>query len=156
MSKENEWCYYSGMPSPNAYKETKKMSKEFIPYEEALALKELGFKMPCFSIYYSKDKSFSWQHHIDHLNNEPALESGEFNISAPLYQQAFKWFREKYKLFGEINLTTKQEDVEAFEFFCLDINEPLYESIDYNTYEEAELACLKKLIEIVNQNKEDE
>jgi hypothetical protein len=27
---------------------------------------------------------------------------------------------------------------------------------NFKTYEEAELECLKKLIEIVNQNKEDE
>ncbi len=71
------------------------MNKEFVPYQEALALKELGFDEPCFSIYYSKDKSFSWHHHIDHTNDEPALESGEFNISAPLYQQAFRWLFQK-------------------------------------------------------------
>jgi hypothetical protein len=28
MSKENEWCYYSGMPSPNAYKKTKMSWKQ--------------------------------------------------------------------------------------------------------------------------------
>ena len=27
------------------------MDKEFIPYEQALALKELGFDEPCFATY---------------------------------------------------------------------------------------------------------
>ena len=31
------------------------MEKEFIPYEQALALKELGFNEPCFA-YHRKDK----------------------------------------------------------------------------------------------------
>jgi hypothetical protein len=71
------------------------MNKEFVPYTESLALKELGFNEPCFSIYYSKDKSFSWHHHKDHTNDEPALESGEFNISAPTFSQAFRWLFQK-------------------------------------------------------------
>ena len=28
MSNKNEWCYYSGMPSPNAYNKTKNMTEE--------------------------------------------------------------------------------------------------------------------------------
>ena len=77
------------------------------------------------------------------------------SIKAPLYQQAFRWFREKYKLFSEVNLTTKQENVESYEFFVLNVTEPLFESNDYTIYEEAELACLVKLIEIINQNKDE-
>ncbi len=29
------------------------MEKDFIPYEEALALKELGFDEPCFAVYFN-------------------------------------------------------------------------------------------------------
>jgi len=129
------------------------MNKEFIPYEQALALKELGFDEPCFSIYYSKDKSFSWHHHKNHTNKEPVLDTGEFNISAPLYQQAFRWFREKYNL--------------VFNFISYSIVKPgeYHWSITWNdeakasgivkTYEEAELACLKHLIEIVKTKKDE-
>ena len=140
------------------------MKNEFIPHKEALALKELGLDEPCVGTYHDNNGgeikfSFGMLQYPKRNSQANTVEGtfiGERGCYAPLYQQAFRWFREKYKLFGEINLTTKQEDVEAFEFFCLNINEALYESIDYNTYEEAELACLKKLIEIVNQNKEDE
>lgn len=145
------------------------MNKEFTPYEEALALKELGFDEPCFSIYYSKDKSFSWHHHKDHTNNEPVLDTGEFNISAPTYQQAFRWFRDEYKINGEVNylpniekygsitsdMNIKPKDLSKNENFKRGLK-VTNGYVKYDTYEEAELACLKKLIDLVNQNKDDE
>jgi hypothetical protein len=132
------------------------MNKEFCTYEQALALKELGFDEPCMAIYYSKDKSFSWHHHKDHTNNEPALESSEFNISAPLYQQAFRWFREKYGL--QNNIWSGKISTVFYGYDILNIKEQEYiinnsenggGDCDYETHEEAELACLDKLIEIV-------
>jgi len=122
------------------------MKNEFIPYEQALALKELGFDEPCFSIYHSKDKSFSWHHHIDHINNEPALESGEFNISAPLYQQAFRWFRDKHNLvFNFISYSIVKPGEYHWSITWHDVAKA---SGIVKTYEEAESACLDKLIEI--------
>ena len=118
------------------------MEKEFVSYKESLELKELGFNEPCIAIYYSKDKSFSWHHHKDHTNDEPVLDSGEFNISAPLYQQAFRWFREKYIL---IYVIVKAESW----FFTIN---GCNTQEGFNTYEEAELECLRKLIEIVKEN----
>ena len=105
------------------------MNKEFVPYEQALALKELGFDEPCLMYY-----DYSWT----------LVDSGVYECKAPLYQQAFRWFREKYNLnyvivkaeswFYTINGCNTQEG--------------------FNTYEEAELACLKKLIEIIKENKQ--
>jgi hypothetical protein len=123
------------------------MEKEFIPYEQALALKKLKFNEPCFSIYYSKNKSFSWHHHKDHTNDETMLDNGEFNISAPLYQQAFRWFREKHKLHSTITSISQ----ESWQWHITKPGESLgklYDE-DFYTYEEAELACLDKLIELI-------
>jgi hypothetical protein len=132
------------------------MKKEFVPYEQALALKELGFDETCAANY-------------NNLTNETRLIFGETNkgsltcnkvpgtnnivksnerILAPLYQQAFRWFREKSKLQAEI---LWRGDMECF---CYKTGKFKYGSHefskdDYNTYEEAELECLKKLIEIV-------
>jgi hypothetical protein len=141
----------------------KSLQKEFIPYELALRMKALGFDESCFAIWsginelnFSVTDTTRLYSSEFRINGSQSCKSyvNDFNsrrVAAPLYQQAFRWFREKYKLFGEINLTTKQEDVEVFEFFVLDINEPLFESNDYTNYEEAEQACLEKLIEIVEQ-----
>jgi hypothetical protein len=63
------------------------MKKEFIPYEEALAFKELGFDEPCFSVYYNGE------YHEHGIQNQFLHEKNE--CSAPLYQQAFRWLYQK-------------------------------------------------------------
>jgi hypothetical protein len=123
------------------------MEKEFIPYAEALALKELGFDEPCFATFFSVG---AWQ--IDYVEGTLNLKSntdGEYSILAPLCQQAFKWFREKYNLFVQVNIHT---------YFIYDISNDEFKMIKQydkltKTYEEAELECLKKLIEIVKEKK---
>jgi hypothetical protein len=112
------------------------MTKEFIPMTEALALKELGFDEPCIAMYNSNGFLF--------IGEE--LSIAETEVLAPLYQQAFRWFREKHKL--------------VFNFISYNIVKPgeYHWSITWNdeakasgivkTYEEAEQACLDKLIEI--------
>jgi hypothetical protein len=105
------------------------MEKEFVPYELALELKQLGFDIPSVSGYSYSD-------------------SDNLLTQAILYQQAFRWFREKYDLFCYVELVGDR----LFDYMI--IGDFVEEEIDYedgpfNTHEEAELACLKKLIEIV-------
>lgn len=64
-----------------------------------------------------------------------------------LYQQAFRWFREKKDLFGFVEQITKN----TYKFFVKDFSENkglVFSSYVYDNYEEAELECLKKLFEI--------
>jgi hypothetical protein len=134
------------------------MNKEFVPHDAALAMKELGFDEDCFGFY------------IKEANNQAC--GGDYPCngtnSAPLYQQAFRWFREKYGLDGEstrYNLNNRESKilgVDVKHIYLTMINGvardwediELKDATYYATYEEAELACLRKLIEIVNQNKE--
>ena len=101
------------------------MNKEFIPYELAVKLKALGFDEECLSYYFNKQLSFGSK-----------TSYGEV-VEAPLFQQAFRWFREKYNLHFPIAVS------DGFWFF------ERWRIGVYKTYEEAELACLTKLIEIV-------
>jgi len=143
------------------------MEKDFIPYEQALALKELGFDEPCFN-YYSTPNHPSLQPAILLGNNpsEPLMSSqmykiGVWKIKAPLYQQAFRWFREKYALLNHLttHLNPYGEDgalEESYGYRIMRNNDgwkcSLWEELsNYDYYEEAELECLKKLIEIVKQ-----
>ena len=109
--------------------------KDFTLYPEALALKELGFDEPCFGYYFNKQLSFGAR-----------TSYGEV-VEAPLYQQAFRWFREKCDLFGQVNIRT---------YFIYDISNDdskmvkRYDKL-LTTYEEAELACLQHLIKIVKE-----
>jgi len=113
------------------------MKNEFIPYQQALALKELGFDEPCLAFYIDVDKFlYTNQKWLDYNLNSR-------RISAPLYQQAFRWFREKYRLYPIIDSFVGVKGVVKF-FYKL----PMYDET-FDTYEEAESACLDKLIEII-------
>ena len=121
------------------------MEKEFVPYTLALEMKSIGFDEPCFGFYddISKDFYQSYTHTLSNNNIK--------NITkAPLYQQAFRWFREKYNAVCEI---IRKEDGNHSEFIgWVYINNRKIDVVSYwdsKSYEEAELACLIKLIEIV-------
>ena len=143
------------------------MTKEFISYEQALELKQLGFDEPClafYPIYEIQDKRHPIKEGTLVMINQGTDYWGEmyytddiettdlchlYQCAAPLYQQAFRWFREKYKLVALIDIGMHEFSYKIFK------NEksitPFKDYLDYNgTYEEAELECLKKLIEIVN------
>ncbi len=98
------------------------LKKEFVPHEQSLALKELGFNEPCFGYYDEGGNLYTEMVEV---------------LKAPLYQQAFRFFREKYNLHYPIQI---QGNLWFFEKWSLN---------GFKTYEEAELACLNKLIEIV-------
>ena len=118
------------------------MNKEFIPYEQALALKELGFDEPCFAGYSTSTEQIEFY-------SRPLLTRDSFTIDAPTYSQAFRFFREKFNLLGYVSEATITKG-KVYMFCCNKGNDTLFEDIDsdFNTYEEAELACLIKLIEI--------
>lgn len=122
---------------------------EFIPYEQALALKELGFDKPCIK-YYWNDGMFTKTYESPFNYNKK-----DNTISAPLYQQAFRWFREKYGIFAEPSRVTSVVDgpTTGFFYFISDDKKIDVETDTSETYEEAELECLKRLIEIVKSKK---
>jgi hypothetical protein len=118
------------------------MTKEFIPYEQALELKKLGFDGECLGLYRNGSLEFK-KNTGGYYDNKWINKFNESKIcTAPLYQQAFRWFREKYGLGHMINGI-------GFESFIMNIGGVVTIFPMFKTYEEAELECLKKLIEIV-------
>lgn len=136
------------------------MEKEFIPYEQALALKELGFDEPCLeNNWWGSDGIFNQKYDLENTTK------------APLYQQAFRFFREKYGLHHNIDFEVSRGYTynEAYFFIIKKIkgsisvkiqdnsfNSKEYTPEEWNkkckgSYEEAELECLKELIEIVKR-----
>ena len=127
--------------------------KEFAPYQPSLDMKELGFDEPCFGYYIETGEwipaSYSQKGTIYPSNSDLMKEW----VSAPLYQQAFRFFREKYGLFVAPSVISYENDPYLW-FFEINSTVLLFgtdlgETSDFKTYEEAELACLIKLIEIV-------
>ena len=131
------------------------MNKEFVPYELALELKQLGFDEPCFGFY----RSVLGKPEVDMIIRQTpprfyhlATIPEHFDILAPTYSQAFRWFREKHDLRCQINYIgglinkTTWWDISVIGHYNTD---PKEWEMKYQPYEEAELACLKKLIEII-------
>jgi hypothetical protein len=126
------------------------MEKEFVPYEPSLVLKELGFDEPCFWYYLENDISapadFSRKGRVYPSNSDLILEW----VSAPLYQQAFRFFREKYGYDVSIKKCTSTQ----YKFVITQSfveNDYYFIDFPFPSHEEAELECLKKLIEIVKR-----
>jgi len=112
------------------------MNKEFVDYKTALELKELGYDEPCMA---SRD-----------------MDNGKGLIQLPLYQQVFRWFREKYGLqhrpwSGKINTVFYGYDILNIDEqeFVINNSKNGGGDCDYDSYEEAEQACLDKLIELI-------
>ena len=133
------------------------MENEFIPYTESLALKELGFDEPCFVYEYTGDTGNNVNHTIE---TSPSLAKNHNKdslcVSKPTWKQAFRWFREKYNLdvtFRKIDYGPKNQFT-GYYFSIYKGNELIdIHGADKKCklYEEAELECLKKLIEIVKE-----
>ena len=123
------------------------LEKHLISYEQALALKKLGFDEPCFGGYDMETLKL-W---IGYLNDGEQFNR-EYYYPAPTYSQAFRWFRKKYNLKSWVEEYTKNKYIyEIRPHKITDYKEG--EIYVYATYEEAEIACLNKLIEIVKEKK---
>jgi hypothetical protein len=125
------------------------MGKEFAPYKESFELKQLGFDYDCFSyfrydgtqgpigLYYSYD------------------QPKDLYVLQPTFSQALRWLLEEHNLYGIIIPTVTM----AWTFKTMTVvigmvDVPPYINVDVYDYirrEEAELASLKKLIDIVKK-----
>ena len=123
------------------------LEKDLVPYEPCLDMKELGFDEPCFGEYRQWDGNKPWlqlYQDLSECSTDPADYEYTQEALAPTFSQAFRWFREKYGLDNAVlkdkYVIETQEDLPTWYY-------------GFKTYEEAELACLIKLIEIANEQK---
>lgn len=127
------------------------MEKEFIPYEQALALKELGFDESCICVYNSYHQlkgTIIGSIEGDYIKKD----KWDDRLSAPTFSQAFRFFREKYGYL--VSPFQNENNLFFFEIGKLNTLKTEHYSKDWETYEDAEISCLVKLIEIVkNESK---
>jgi hypothetical protein len=142
------------------------MEKEFVPYGLALELKQLGFYEPCFGYYVDGElrginlgmeelggvEPYYQRFGFHTLSNHDIDNPNKIVVTAPTYSQAFRWFRDVYNLKSCIMFRTSMEDNKEYYDWLIKGQEVVYRH--FNTYEDAELACLKKLIQIVKENKQ--
>jgi hypothetical protein len=105
------------------------IEKEFVPYDLALKLKKIGFDEPCFGFYNDNNIAVSgYDGGLYFLNN------------APLYQQAFRWFRR----LGISNHIVTKNYRHTYQIAFMHIVKT--EIGVFKSYEEAEQDCLEELI----------
>lgn len=121
------------------------MNKEFIPYEQALELKDLGFDEECLASYRRRNQLMGCGAILFDVDG---LDKNCIGIlAAPLYQQAFRFFREKY----ELTCWVYNSHMDRYYYTILQYGRLIKANAKLETYEEAEHACLLKLIELAKQ-----
>lgn len=144
------------------------MEKEFVPYPLALRLKALGFDEPCFGRWWFRTDMHKLNEEELEIIRSNYFELPEHYTLAPTYSQVFRWFRVTYRYFYSIrigvngftyqisNMFDSSNPDKVFDFGEANIYSSTCSSGEgwYETYEEAELACLDKLLEIVESKSE--
>jgi hypothetical protein len=120
------------------------MEKEFVTYETALALKDLGFDEECLDNYNIYGSLWGMR-----LKYQSQLDKA---CLAPLKQQVFRWFREKYGWYANLSSWIHEPEMGTYhEYEIYGTPDSAHNWTPFKTYEEAENACIDKLIEIAEQ-----
>jgi len=122
-------------------------SIDLVPFERAMSLRNLGFREPTDYTYYklpNGDIKADKIHFADYI----------IQVSAPYFQEAFRWFRLHNSLDKNIESMTKEGEDKKRYFYQITLRETglfinsIYTEDMFDSYEEAELACLDRLIKI--------
>jgi hypothetical protein len=123
------------------------MEKEFVSYEQALALKELGFDEECLKLW----KNITLFTLLVNPEEFKRVVSDLFT-PAPLKQQVLRWFREKYGWYANLSSWIHEEELGTYhEYEIYGTPNSAHGWTPFKTYEEAENACIDKLIEIAKE-----
>ena len=124
------------------------MKKEFVTYELSLELKQLGFDKPCFGVYFNSTQELF-------IGKKVNQYTEDVRTSAPTYSQCFRWFRDKKLSDMCVCRYQGRDDGGVYYYYSITkdfgIEETRHFKEGFFTYEEAELECLEKLIEIVKE-----
>ena len=137
---------------------TKAPEKDIVSFNQALELCSIGYDEPTFCMYEIENRQLCLCH-ID----EEGLYMPDKDLHAPTKGQVFRWFRERYLLDGLI-LPQDQSALSPLPLYftaVISYNDGILKELfnttnkddllHYDTYEEAENACIDKLIEIAKQ-----
>jgi hypothetical protein len=128
------------------------MKNEFVTYELALRMKALDYDEPCFAYFLNSILQYpAWEKDYSYFNEMSDINSNfkkYVHVLAPTWQSAFRWFRKEHNLKSFIQPIP--DDVDTY-MFAYGTNVIEHDDLDYLTHEEAETACLEKLLEIVEQ-----
>lgn len=120
----------------------------FVSHDIAVQLKEIGFDDLCIAYFNSTSTVPEYPYRYVKDYNKNSTESKNF-ITAPTYEQVFKWFRDKNYLSSVVSnfgsFYGYIEHTREAEAFATDK--------DYSSYEEAREQLILKLIDIYKNDK---
>ena len=121
------------------------MNRDFTTYSVVVELQEIGFNENCYATIDQIDYLY--------IKGTPQNPRGSMDYDTrdcPTFYQVFRWFRDVHGLNGVIEGSKKH----GFEW-CIfpDLDYYMKPPNNFNTYEEAEMACLRRLIEVVKEKK---
>lgn len=133
------------------------METQFVPFELAVKLKELGFDEKCFMSYFKllrhEFEDFRSSSKITFNEDEPikllTFSNDEFckiQCGAPLWQQAFEYFLNFKGMHGTVLYSYNGFFYYTISFIGSKTNNII--SYDANNINGARYACLEKLIEL--------
>ena len=125
-------------------------TEDFVTYEQALALKKLGFNEETFTYYDEDNPKIKG---LDDFYEYHLIDYNRYSISAPTLSEAQKWIRKNTKYSVEAYMVTLDEEGKGWSYL---ISHRFKESIcstyperNFNSYEEALSTgiteCLKSL-----------
>lgn len=146
------------------------INNEFVLYEEALKLKQLGFNEPCFKVYTSSnfpnDEDFNqlwWPDSVFDISRTQEVDNtwvtNDKSCTAPTYRAVFKWIRDTFKL-DSLVVGCEKIQVEGGTKggydYCISKQSQVKVGTlsNYDTHEEAELTCLRNLLDIIVRDKD--
>ena len=133
------------------------MEKHFVTYDQALDLKDLGFKESCFGEWRQWDGGYPWlqlYQDLDGCSTDDSDYQYTTEALAPLKSQVFEWARDEYGLYHivhhfEHNKNTPKEFLSEVTGKVLMGNDDISGFSYHSTYNDGELACIDILIEII-------
>lgn len=119
------------------------MKKQFVTYEIALKLKELGFDEPCICYYDRHNYQILFTNLYGGNPLELSMMQNNYHVDcyAPLWQQAIDWFREKY----DNHICIQKCVCDGIDISYTFTGTPWN---SYKTYEEAREQAILKAIEL--------
>lgn len=117
------------------------MKDLFLPYQQSLELRELGFDEICLTHYWGENI-------LNEAYGGWMKNSSTKYVMAPTWEQAFKWLRENYNLIGLVE-GGYDNGKNIFTYVIWDGFKDNMIDEYFDTYEEAQLTCLNEIIKLL-------
>lgn len=138
------------------------IKEQFVSFETAKLLKEVGFDIPCRGIYVTDRTGYYEFREYDSKQTKDDLcwniEDGfQYEYLAPTQALAARWLREEHRIVVDVTFIPPSTDGNVWQYFIGEMDDMVwngdFEPSDrrYKTYEEALEEGLKRSLELLKK-----